>query len=147
MLPSATNTAIAIETTSRLRFISTLLFSFDSEKTIPFIDCTTHLSLVQPTLTQCITHNFDPALEVKLLHEIRFVGFYGLDTNSQIPRYFLVRITPGHQSQNFRLSFAYLVARWIAAEPALAEISTDDLPCQRRIQVNAAGRNYSNRFD
>src|SRR5947207_15981949 len=109
MLPSATNTTIAIATTSVLRFISTLPFSFDSEKIITFIDCTMHLSLVQPTLTQCIAHNFDAALEVKLLHQIRFVGFYGLDTNSQISRYFLVRITPGHQSQNFRLSFAYLI--------------------------------------
>src|SRR5256714_15474607 len=147
MLPSATNAAIATAKTSRFRFISTLPFSFDSEKIITFIDCTTHLSLVQPTLTQCIAHNFDAALEVKLLHQIRFVSFYGLDTNSQIPRYFLVRITPGHQSQNFRLPFAYLISRWIAAEPALAEISTNHLPCQRRIQVNTAGRNYSNRFD
>src|SRR2546423_11473140 len=145
MLPSATNAAIATAKTSRFRFISTLPFSFDSEKIITFIDCTTHLSLVQPTLTQCIAHNFDAALEVKLLHQIRFVSFYGLDTNSQVPRHFFVRITPGHQSQNLRLPFAYLISQRVTSEPALAEISTDDLTRQRRIQINTTGRDHTNR--
>src|SRR5882762_4652207 len=101
----------------------------------------------QPALTQGVTHYFDAALEIKLLHQIRFVGFDGLDTDSEISCYLFVGVSRGNQAEDFGFALGDLIAARLPSEPTVAEIATDDLPCQRGIQVNSTRRDHTDRFD
>src|SRR5215217_984621 len=105
------------------------------------------LGSLEPALAECIPDHFYPALEVQLLHYVCFVSLDGLNTDSEIRCHFFVRVSPRNESQDFRLTLRYVVALRLASEPAITQISADDLACQRRIQVNTAGCNNPDRID
>ena len=58
----------------------------------------------EPALAESVADQFDAALEIELLHDVGFVSLYRLNTDSEIGCYFLVRVSPGNESQNFRLT-------------------------------------------